>query len=93
MSDTQAYNGWCNYETWLANCWISSNEQGYKLLVALKASEDSLGDKADLLKSYYDLELYIGLDLEKVFSESGLLIDLLRNAFSRINWAEIVQDS
>jgi hypothetical protein len=93
MSDTQTYNGWSNYETWLAYCWISSDESGCKMLDELRISDGTLGDKAELLKSYYDYDSAFDVGLDRVLPEAGLLTDLLRNSLSQINWAEIAQDS
>jgi hypothetical protein len=89
----EAYNGWTNYETWLASIWISSNEYEYNLLEKVKRCAGELHERADMLRAYYETDLRISLDLDGVFSDASLSSDLLRGAFGRINWAELLQDS
>lgn len=93
MQETKAYNGWSNYETWLAYVWISNDDHGHKLLDVLRRNTSETDDKAEMLKLYYGVDLVISLDIDKVFEGAGLFKDLLSGAFERINWAEIVRSS
>lgn len=47
MTDT-TYNGWTNYETWLAKLWMDNDEdtQGYWSEAAVECAEDAI-DSAD----------------------------------------------
>jgi hypothetical protein len=45
-----------------------------------------------MLRAYYETDLRISLDLDGVFSEASLFGDLLRGAFGRINWLELLQE-
>ena len=96
--DEQGYNGWANYETWVASLHID-NEQGtyeeVRRIVAdaiAEGAED--GDNypavaiADLVREWAD-ETYI--DAVREDRPSGLALDLLGHAFARIDWYEIAR--
>ena len=78
------YNGWSNYETWLANLWLTSDEYNYFILTETLKSDDETFKKADRLKER------LSWQLEEV-DIANLWQDLLQCAFDRINWNEIVE--
>jgi len=92
MAD-KTYNGWTNYETWVAKLWLD-NEQGTHYEVTDEASqrfsdaqenetEPDTYDFADWLKSYVE-------DLMPELPAS-LASDLLNAAMSEINWSEMAE--
>ena len=100
MSDTR-YNGWTNYETWLANLWID-NEQGSQEYFRERAQE-SLNDAADnadeddsdgsiRAAAAESLKGELEQWLEEQLPEPvGLVHDLLSSAVQAIDWQEIAE--
>ena len=81
----QKYNGWSNHETWLASLWLGENETSYSVLVkAIKIAGESF-DKANWLEA----RLRRQLDCE--IETACLWQDILRLAFDRINWIEVIE--
>jgi hypothetical protein len=93
------YNGWTNYETWLANLWADKdgdgerwNEYAKELLDEArddgedetKARATASGKLADRIKEEHE-EHIEQLDL------SGLMADLLNAGSREINWREIAE--
>ena len=79
------YNGWSNHETWLASLWLAENESSYGLLLrALKVSGE-VYDKANWLESRLRLQLDQEIDVACLWQ------DLLRSAFDRISWSEVIE--
>lgn len=79
-----SYNGWANYETWLANMYFLDDPE-----VLLEGAE---------FTSTYELGQYIKDRVEDYVFEvygsqklHGFASDLLRAAFSSINWYELAQ--
>jgi hypothetical protein len=71
------YNGWTNYETWLAFTWIQEDEY---LVKALERSHARQGQIVEFLCQ--ELDPYEqGLE--------GFWLDLLTSAYVEINWQEI----
>ena len=93
MSTTKAtytervgYNGWSNYETWLANLWLINNEAHYALLQeALSKKKFQTYEKAEWLEMMLRDALYDEI------KEPCFWQDLLRAAFGRIDWSEIIE--
>ena len=84
-STEQKYNCWSNHETWLASLWLGDKESSYDLLLqALKVSGETY-DKANWLESCLRQQLDQEIDV------ACLWRDLLRSAFDRISWLEIIE--
>lgn len=87
MSDEQGYNGWTNYETWAVALWLDNEEPAYHQACELVEREDPDGEvshrSADALKSW----------LEDEMPDLGATVwaDLLRAAFSEVDWLEIAE--
>ena len=82
------YNGGSNYETRLANLWLTNDESNYALL------QEALSK--DMWRTYEQaewLEMMLRYELDDEIDESCLSQDLLRAAFGRINWNEIIENS
>jgi len=82
------YNGWSNYETWLANLWLTNDESNYALL------QEALSK--DMWRTYEQaewLEMMLRYELDDEIDEPCLWQDLLRCAFGQVNWSEIVEDN
>ncbi len=97
------YNGWFNYETWLVNLWIDS-EEGFHLYWRDRAQEaldhaeaDDLNTKeqratydlADTLKDEYEERAQEILEGAK--ATCSVWADLQRAALSEVNWQEIAE--
>jgi hypothetical protein len=84
---TETYNGWCNYETWLGNLWLTNDEWSYKTLMeAYHQGEDSF-DHSEWLEGV------LRNQLEEEGHKPSLWTDLLQSAFSRINCIEIIENN
>mgnify|MGYP005608725239 FL=1 len=85
--DTE-YNGWSNYETWLANLWLTNDEANCALL------QEALSK--DMWRTYEQaewLEMMLRYELDDEIDEPCLWQDLLCAAFGRINWSEIIENN
>jgi hypothetical protein len=83
------YQGWDNYQTWVVNLWID-NEQGSQETsnaIAIETRKEDVDewrrDLADALKEW----------IEENMPDLGASMwsDLLRSAWSEINWYEIAE--
>ena len=86
------YNGWSNYETWLANLWIRNDEGLEGMVIERMADVAEYGcaldpieyDVASLLSAFFE-------DQTTGFSESGFFADVINNALRTVNWNEIAK--
>lgn len=81
------YNGWSNRETWLVNLWLTNDPASEALLRKAQKAGNSTFAQANWLEDRLNEEL------NERSSESSLWADLLRTAFCRINWVEVVEKS
>ena len=83
---TERYNGWTNYETWVANLWLDQDsgywhEHAQDIAVQKDHDKDEATyEMARVMESYYD---------EFAPATEGMYADLLSASMSRINWYEI----
>lgn len=100
MSDQDGYNGWTNYETWATALWIDNEEGSYGearrivsevVTTAVQSEWDQAhaGRCANALKDWAE-EWFIDPFTED--SPAGLHADLLRAAWSEVNWYEIAEN-
>ena len=85
---TTEYNGWSNYETWLANLWLTNDEANYALL------QEAISK--DMWRTYEQaewLEMMLRYELDDEIDKPCLWQDLLQCAFGRINWSEIIENN
>jgi hypothetical protein len=89
--DTQKYNGWTNYATWLCNLWFSDFTPLFEdHIVDLSDEHDN---KDELLDT---LEVWIKDDVSEYFEcnineESGFVRDLMNHSFSEIDFRDIAE--
>lgn len=78
-----SYNGWANYETWVANLWLTNEP----------ASEAFLAELAEAAGSEYELanglEEQIQDDAAQIVGTSSMFADLLGAALSEIRYDEL----
>jgi hypothetical protein len=80
----ESYNGWSNYETWLAQVWLTNDSASYEVL------REALQVDGETYEKALWLEGELRDQVECVIEVSGLWTDLLTAAFSQINWHEII---
>lgn len=82
---TTTYNGWSNKATWLASMWLNNDPMSQRVLLdALGALGDSF-DKASVLQERLSKQLDQEIDVP------CLWLDLLKLAFSQVNWVEVIE--
>lgn len=79
------YNGWSNYETWVVNLWMTSDQCYYEELCRIISSEDDLSNKAEALEDWLRFE-YDG-------ECSSIWADLINNSLAQVNWYEIIENN
>lgn len=84
MSESTTYNGWSNRETWVANLWLTNDQEYYLLLKEAISMFNSALVSAEWLKE----QIRDQLDDESAIA--SMWSDLLSTAFYRINWQEII---
>jgi len=82
--ETQKYNGWTNYATWLIALHIDNEEALHD--EALSLHKENTYDYSKSLENWFD-ELVEFLDGFK----STIVADLVRATLSDVNWYEIAE--
>ncbi len=87
------YNGWSNYETWLAALWIGEGYAGGSDYVAEIAAEILTDNEGDTDEAADTLADTLRNDIDETWTTkaAGLEADLLRAAVEAINWHEIAR--
>ena len=85
---TERYNGWTNYETWVANLWLDQESAYWREEAQNIASQQGY----DRENSVYELSCVMESDYEAYApATNGMYADLLNASMSRINWYEIAE--
>lgn len=91
------YNGWHNYETWIANLWLDNDGIDVVIDAAKNALQIAIDDgesyiRESAIASMRDwLESFINDCYSEQMPQTGLIADLLNGALSEINWHEIAE--
>ena len=89
----ETYNGWTNYETWLANLWMSEGDADYYI----DQARNLLADGNDVANSVRELAANMRSDYGDQVADmadrglSGMMNDLLNAALCSVNWREIAE--
>jgi hypothetical protein len=83
MNESKCH-GWSNWETWLANEWLTADEESQEKLEDL-ANDSNLEDweKSDTLKDWIESESP---------ASNGLFADFIDEHLKRIDWEEIIEN-
>ena len=90
--ETETYNGWTNYETWVVSLWNDNEESSYRYWreEARRHAEDS-DDQSDAIRSLAE-QLKEEISDNAPTTEPSVYSDLLNAALSEVNWAEIAEN-
>jgi len=83
------YNGWSNRETWLANLWLLNDASLYSQLLEAKQRDEHETLQAEWLaeRIYEQLDWYLEDEV------ASLWVDMLRGAFNKVNWCEVINNN
>lgn len=90
MKNTETYNGWTNYETWLVMLWIDNGGRDYIDELARNVLDDTERDHA-VYPLACMLEEQTKDEAGDVVPNAGLMSDLLNASLSHVNWSEIAR--
>jgi hypothetical protein len=88
------YKGWPNYETWLVNCWLTTEPHCYERLMAIVQNPDTLGEQSTELSEWVRPDEGEDEDadaIEQTIGITGMYVDLLAAAFDKVEWKEIIR--
>ena len=90
ITNTNKYNGWTNYETWLCNLWFENYD-----FTDLMHMFDGCEDKGDILNVIEDVikndvEDYVMAELRSS-DTSGFIQDMLNSAIQEIDYRDIAE--
>jgi len=88
--NTQKYNGWTNYETWLCNMWFD-NFEFTDMMDMFDNCEDNC-DVLDIIEEYIKstVEEYVEYSLSPG-DQHGFIHDMLNAVISEIDWRDIAE--
>lgn len=102
MSEDHRYNGWTNYETWAVSLWMDNEEGSYRYVrelarLCLKDAPDASQVEDGIWTveeaARFGLEDRLKEEYEEAMPElDGVWSDLLRGAFSEVDWLEIARN-
>lgn len=78
------YNGWKNYQTWLTYTWLTNDEEEWSYWSEL-AEKHTVSDLMEMLKHDFNESI------DESMLDSGLLIDLLIDSVSEIDFRELAE--
>ena len=89
--DTQKYNGWTNYSTWLCNLWFDDLSPLFEDHIEdLSEEHDSKDELLDTLSEW--IEQHVDGYVESIVDErSGFVMDLVGSAFREIDFRDIAE--
>jgi hypothetical protein len=91
------YNGWTNYETWLANLWMTNDgsdwmfDRAREIIQDLIDRDDTSDLRNDAINSFADELKDQTEDGASEYKLDGLLSDLLNAAIGEIDFREIAE--
>ena len=90
ITNTNKYNGWTNYKTWLCNLWFGNYD-----FTDLMHMFDGCEDKGDILNVIEDVikndvEDYVMAELRSS-DTSGFIQDMLNSAIQEIDFRDIAE--
>ena len=90
--ETETYNGWTNYETWVVSLWNDNEESSYRYWreEARRHAEDS-HDQSDAIRNLAE-QLKEEISDNAPTTQPSVYSDLLNAALSEVNWAEIAEN-
>jgi len=94
MAQDHKYNGWTNYETWAVKLWMDNEEPSYRYWRERAEQEYEAADEEFTKRgnATFALADSIKEQHEEALPElEGFASDLLRGAFSEVNWHEIAE--
>lgn len=91
--ERKEYNGWTNYETWLANLWMDNEEgtQAYWRERAENAGNESTDRDEAIELLAAELENDMDERAEELTGNAGVFADLLNAALKKIDWQDIAR--
>jgi hypothetical protein len=100
MNESEKYNGWTNYETWLVNLWMDndSGSQEYWTESALEFMDSAIESEDDSDSMRNSAAYYMGESIKESHDEfqpdeciTGVYADLLNASLRSVNWYEIAK--
>ena len=90
ITNTNKYNGWTNYETWLCNLWFETFEFS-EMLDMFEGCEDK-GDILNIIEDYIKnyVEDYVEYSLAPG-DVNGFVADMLNSAIQEIDFRDIAE--
>src|SRR5579885_1901814 len=91
------YNGWRNYETWLANLWLTNDQGTYEYWrdkareAWQEADATDIDGRAEQARCILAQSLKDATEDNNPCSGAGLYTDLLNAALSEVIWYEVAE--
>lgn len=85
----EKYNGWCNYETWCVNLWLSNEEESYNYW--RDRAEELRGDCGEDAEQRLAEELESDIESANPCTECNVFADLMRSSLDSVRWDEIAE--
>ena len=89
IATVTTYNGWSNRETWLVSLWLNNDESLSSQLLGATRLQESVSVQAEWLAERIQEQL----DWHLEDQGASLWTDMLRTAFYRVDWCEVVHNN